>query len=314
VGFLIGVDDVEVPHWARIDETVVSAGLGRIARAVPVMVWVIARRAWGADRRLTLLAAVAQVGSGVSTAWGLLATANVFTQLLAQGPTAARVLAALPAIGWVVSAHAVGALLTAAVGTLQSALAPQVERAAADELYAAVIEVDLVAFDDPDFVELIRNATGAAVAQLRSATAYVGDLLASLVSMAAAVTTVAVLHPLLAPVVLLAALPRGWANIRAAKITYEHFLRMTSRMRRLAVTGGMITDRSDAAEVRAFTTQAVLLCEHRRIAASLTGEALATDLRAARIRLVGRGLAGVGTGIAYTTGVRAGSWLMRPVV
>ena len=297
---LIGSAETHVPHWAQIDEAVVATRLTRIAAAVPVMAGVIARRAWRANRMLTVLAVLAQLGTGFSTAFGLLATANVFTHLLQQGPTPARLVAALPSVCWVVAAQATGALLTAAVGALQSALAPQVERAAADELYAAILAVDLVAFDDADFTELIRNTTSMGISQIRSATSYTGDLLAGLIAMAAAVTTVAILHPLLAPVVLLIALPQGWANIRAAKATYEHYLRMTSRNRRLAITGGLITDRHDAAEVRAFTTQPVLLAEHRRIAQSLEREALSLNIRTARIRILGRGISGVATGLAYT--------------
>lgn len=263
------------------------------------MAGMIARRAWRANRTLTVVSVLAQLGTGFSTAFGLLATANVFTHLLQQGPTPARLVAALPSVFWVVAAQAVGALLTAAVGALQSALAPQVERAAGDELYAAILAVDLVAFDDADFTELIRNTTSTGISQIRFATSYTGDLLAGLISMAAAVTTVAILHPLLAPVVLLTALPQGWANIRAAKANYEHYLRMTSRNRRLAITGGLITDRRDAAEVRAFTTQPVLLAEHRRIARSLEREALSLNIRTARIRILGRGISGVATGLAY---------------
>jgi len=113
------------------------------------------------------------------------------------------------------------------------------------------------------------------ISQIRGATSYTGDLLAGLVAMAAAVTTVRSCTPP-RPGCAAHRIPQGWANIRAAKATYEHFLRMTSRTRRLAVTGGLITDRQDAAEVRAFTTQPVLLAEHRRIARSLEREALAS--------------------------------------
>jgi len=88
------------------------------------MAAVIARRAWRANRMLTVLAVLAQLGTGFSTAFGLLATANVFTHLLQQGPTPARLVAALPSVCWVVAAQAAGALLTSVVGALQSALAP----------------------------------------------------------------------------------------------------------------------------------------------------------------------------------------------
>jgi ATP-binding cassette, subfamily B, bacterial len=304
---LVGAEDSRDPRRTEMDEAVIAASLWSIAKAAPRMAVVIARRAWRASPGLSALAAVAQLGSGVATACGLLATANVLTRLLEQGPTPQRVLAALPALAWVVGAHAAGALLTAGVGALQATLAPQLERLAADELYTAVIRVDLVAFDDPRFADLVDHATGIALNHLRQATVVVGDLLASLVSMGAAVVTATLLHPALGPLVLATAVPQGWANITAAKISYEHFLRMWSRTRRLSVTGGLITDRADAAEVRAFTTQPVLLAEHRRIATGLAREATAMEYRKTRIRLAGRTLGGVGTGAAYVTGVRAGS-------
>ena len=57
-----------------------------------------ARWAWQSSPRLTVLAVLVQLAAGAVTAFGLLATADVFTQLLAQGPTPERVLAALPAV------------------------------------------------------------------------------------------------------------------------------------------------------------------------------------------------------------------------
>jgi ATP-binding cassette, subfamily B, bacterial len=296
---LVGVEDSDIPRWMKIDEALVAAGLWSIAKAAALMAMVIARWSWRAAPGLTTLVAVAQLGSGVATAGGLLATANVFTRLLEQGPTPERIVAALPALAWVVAANAARGLLSAGVGALQSALAPQLERIAADELYTAVIGVDLVAFDDADFADLVHNASGGALQQLRQATTTVGDLLASLVSMGAAVITATLLHPALGPLVLATAVPQGWANITAAKIAYEHFLRMVSRSRRLSVTGELITDRADAAEVRAFTTQPVLLAEHRRIAAALAREAIRAERRKTRVRLAGRTLGGVGTGAAY---------------
>jgi ATP-binding cassette subfamily B protein len=130
----------------------------------------------------------------------------------------------------------------------------------------------------------------------------VGNLLSSVITVAAAIVTAGLLNPVLAPVVLLAAVPNGWASVRAAMLSYESFVRMISRMRRLGITSDMIIGRSEAAEVRAFTTQHTLLSEHRRIGSQLATEAVAVEGRKTAIRLIGRGLAGVGTALAY--GVR----------
>lgn len=134
---------------------------------------------------------------------------------------------------------------------------------------------------------------------LRISTTTAGDLLSSLVSMTAAVVTAAALHPLLAPVVLFSALPQGWATIRSAKIAYRSFLDTSARIRRLGITADLGTNRSDAAEVRAFTTQNLLLGEHRRIAADLTHQAVTVEYRTTGIRLLGRTLAGLGSAAAY---------------
>ena len=68
----------------------------------------------------------------------------------------------------------------------------------------------------------------------RGACATRGDLLARLVAVAAAVLTAGLLHPLLAPVVLLAALPQGWASVRSARLMFASLVRTFSGRRRLS--------------------------------------------------------------------------------
>jgi ATP-binding cassette subfamily B protein len=195
---------------------------------------VLARLAWQTSPRLTLLAAAVQLVSGCATAFGLLATANVFTRFLEQGPTPQRVVPALPALMPVMASYAARGLLDAAVGAVQAVLAPRVELRAQDELHAAVAGADLVAFDDADFVELVRRTLGRGIISVGQGIADAGNLLSSAISLAAAIVTAGLLNPVLAPVVLLAAVPNGWASMRSAMLTYESFVRMVSRMRRVS--------------------------------------------------------------------------------
>lgn len=298
---LIGAEDVEPPYWARIDESVAGARGWTMLRAAPRVFVTVARRSWRAAPALTALVAALQLVSGAITAFGLLATADVFTQLLAAGPTPERLVAALPALALVTAAYATGALVDAADGLAQASLTPRIERDAQDEFHTAVAGLDVVAFDDADFVELMSRASGSGLPRLSHATTGAADLLSSLVSVVAATVTATVLHPLLAPAALLAVLPQGWATVRSARLSYTSFLRSSSRMRRLGVTARMLTSRADAAEIRAFTAQEVLLGEHRRITASLTAEALGLARSTTGVRLVGRALSGVGTAAAYGT-------------
>jgi ATP-binding cassette subfamily B protein len=182
---------------------------------------------------------------------------------------------------------------------VQGALVPRVEQRAQDDLHAAVLRVDLAAFDDADFTELVERASSEGPSRIRSCAQDTGDLIASIVSVSAAVVSAGVLHPVLAPVVLLAALPRGWATVRSARLMFASFVRMTSARRRSSVTSMLITRRDPAAEVRAFTTQPVLLDEHRRISDMITAEAVRLERDRTIVQLIGRTVSGVGTGLAY---------------
>jgi hypothetical protein len=84
---LIGVDDIGTPSWAQGYESVANAGLPAVARAAPRTAVLAAQWAWQTSRPLTIATAVLQLLAGVVTAFGLLATANVFSRLLEQGPT-----------------------------------------------------------------------------------------------------------------------------------------------------------------------------------------------------------------------------------
>lgn len=296
---LIGIDDVKPPTWAAGAASVAESGVRAMLRATPRTAAQLIGWAWRTSPRLTLLTAVVQLVAGTVTAFGLLATANVFTSLLERGPTPERVLATLPALGLVALAYSARGLLDAAVASVQAALVPLVEQRVQDDLHAAVLALDLVAFDDADFTELVDRVAQQSVGRIRMGVRIAGDLLASLITMAAAVITAGVLHPLLAPVVLLAAAPQAWASLRSARESYGSFVRMISRWRRLDVTGDVITTRANAAELRAFTTEEVLLGEHRRIAGQLTDEAVRLGHRQTRIQLLGRALSGIGTALAY---------------
>lgn len=296
---LIGVEDMETPYWALGYEEVAQARLREVAAAVPHTVARVVRWSWRSAPRLTLLAGALQLVSGAAQAFGLLATADVFTRLLADGPTPDRVVAALPALAVVVGAYAARGLLDAAEGAVSAELGPRVERAAADDLYAALVRVDLVAFDEPDFTQLVDRVTDGATVRVRSAVRQTSDLLSLVVSVASAMITAGVLHPLLAPAVLLAAAPQAWAQIRSAQLGFDSWLRTSSQTRRLRVAGNLIADREGAAEVRAFTTQDVLLGEFRRIAGDLQRESVRVAHRQNRATTIGRALSGLGTAGAY---------------
>jgi ATP-binding cassette subfamily B protein len=210
---LIGVEDMETPYWAQSQLDATRSGIWTVARGAPRTAAELIRWSWRAAPRWTLVALLVQLATAVVTAFGLLATVDVFTNLLAEGPTPQRVVDALRALAVVVGAVVVRGLLQAAVGAVQAELVPRIEQRAQDELYSGLVDVELVAFDDADFVTLVERAEFALI-NIRFGAAMVGDLVAAVVAIAAAVVTAGVLHPLLGPLVLVTALPQVWAGMR----------------------------------------------------------------------------------------------------
>ncbi len=288
---LVGVDSLSRPSWAAVDEQVIAASLWTTIRALPAGLAVVVRLVWRASPVLTSLAALLQLASGVSTALGLFATANVFVALLEQGPTPQRVLASLPALLWVLICHVVRALLESATAVVQGVLRPRAEHLARCDLHETVVAVELAAFDDADFDELVRRGSGQGVAAIGRCVDGGADLLSSLVVLVAAVVTAGVRS--------LAVVADGWAALRVSKLRYESFLETVTRDRRLSIVSRLITSRSKAAELRAVTAQRELVDEHRRVGRQLADEAVRVQQRSTRVRLVGRAAGGVGTGIAY---------------
>lgn len=296
---LIGADDLEEPEWAQVDGAVAEAGVMTTMRALPAAIMIVARLTWRTAPRLACADLAIHLLSGAVTAFGLLATANVFTQLLEEGPTPDRLVAALPAIALVAGSFVLNALLDSATSLVSGALRPKVSQYANERVNEAVVGVRLAAFDDADFRELVRQGGRSGVQSIEQSLRSIGEITASVVSLAAALVTIGLLNPLLLPALLLAAGADAWAAMRSAKLGYQNFLRMVTRNMRASIAQGLISDRDTAAEVRACGLQAPLLAEHRRVAGELTEHSIALNRRQTGVMLIGQGLAGLGGAVAY---------------
>ena len=164
---LIGAAELETPYWARSQLEASQAGIWTVARGAPRTAVLLTAWSWRAAPRWTLVAVTLQLAAAVATAFGLLSTVDVFTNLLAAGPTPERVADALPALAVVVGALVARAALQAASGSVQARLVPRIEERAQDELYTGLADVELAAFDDSDYTEVVHRRTGAAAPALR---------------------------------------------------------------------------------------------------------------------------------------------------
>ena len=87
---LIGAAELETPYWARSQLEASRAGIWTVARGAPRTAVRLTAWSWRAAPRWTLLAVALQLATAVATAFGLLSTVDVFTNLLAAGPTPQR--------------------------------------------------------------------------------------------------------------------------------------------------------------------------------------------------------------------------------
>ncbi|MFE3410576.1 ABC transporter ATP-binding protein [Streptomyces mirabilis] len=252
---------------AGLDLTMMSA-----LRSMPALVGATLRMAWSADRRALLAVAVSEIGQGIAAAVGLLAINAVMHALLAgSGDAAQRLHALLP-----------GLLAAAAIGVVNSALSawstsragrlePMVERIATTQYLAAAASVELEAIDDPDFRRLVD------VAQYGpgSARRMIGACVAALNGLISLITTagvLAILHPVLLPMLILIAAPRGWGAMRVAQERYVSVMSWIEHVRASRLIGNLLTERSAAQEVRLHAVGAFLLSRYQRMAESAEAE------------------------------------------
>ncbi|HEY4024195.1 MAG TPA: ABC transporter ATP-binding protein [Pseudonocardiaceae bacterium] len=293
---LVGPEASEKPQWATRQ---LDASGWQTLRTFPATVAATVRLVWRSSPWLTLLTVVTECASGAVTTFGLLATSTVLTHLINGGPTPARVVAALPSLIVVVLAYAARSGLGAAVGTVQGALIPRVTLTADLELNTAVSQVDLIAFEDADFVDLLRQTGQRGTSAIGSTIRGVISIASQLVSLAAALVAVGLLNPLLAPALLLVAAADAWSARRSARLTFTNFLSNADERRRMFILSKLLTDRDQATERFACTVTPALLAEYEEVSREQLRISLRLQRRQTMVRLSGQALSSAGTGAAY---------------
>jgi ATP-binding cassette subfamily B protein len=257
-----------------------NVGFWTMARQIPHLVGRSLQLSWAVDRLALVVLLVAELGQGIATAFGLLATNQVLVELFAGGPTVDRVRAALPALAWVAAASALAAALRAASTAATGRLQPKVERAASSRLMARAIEVEMLSIEDSGFrrtLETARHGIDAA----RRMVGHSVWVLNALIGVASAGVVLAVLHPVLLPLLALIALPKGFGAVRTARRMYLSTQGWMDHSRKRHGLTALLTDHASAAEVRVHGAGPYLLghyeTEQERLARAEAGTNLSTS-------------------------------------
>lgn len=293
------VGDLATGYWEVHKEEAAAASMTAMARRLPALMRAAMSLGWRASRRDTVAVVVCNLTAGAMTSSGLLATNQVLTQLLSAVPTADRLRAALPALVLVAGLGAARSVLLAGAGWAQERLRPMVDRLAEQDLWEVTIRMDAAAFEDSDVHDQMLRARDQGTYRARMVVTGVADLVSGLVSVAAGIATLTVLHPLLAPLALLVTLPDGWAAVRAAKMQYAANRSINRVRRRMVTLGDRMADRNYAIDLRAFTFGGWLLREWGLVADIGQREQVAVAAREARTRMVGKALSGLASLLVY---------------
>ncbi|MFF3662875.1 ABC transporter ATP-binding protein [Streptomyces olivochromogenes] len=292
--------------WSQHEHAGLDLTMTSALRSMPALVGATLRMAWQADRRALLAVAVSEIGQGIAAAIGLLAINAVMHALLAgSGSAAERLHALLP-----------GLLAAAAIGVVNSALSawstsragrlePKVERIATTQYLAAAASVELEAIDDPDFrrlVDIAQHGPGSARRMISACVAALNGLI-SLITTAG---VLAVLHPVLLPMLILIAAPRGWGAMRVAQERYVSVMSWIEHVRASRLIGNLLTERTAAQEVRLHAVGAFLLSRYQRMAESAEAE----QERLASSKAVTEWVASALSGLAMAATYGAMFWLI----
>lgn len=145
------------------------------------------------------------------------------------------------------------------------------ERTANERYLSAVVAVELEAVEDGEFRRLIDVADLGASSARRMVGQGVSTV-NSLLSLLAAAGVLTVLHPVLLPMLVLIAAPRGWGAMRVTQRRYASVMLWVEHRRASSLIGRHLTSRESAPEIRVHGAGAFLLRHFRAMAANAEAE------------------------------------------
>ncbi|GIF73571.1 ABC transporter ATP-binding protein [Asanoa siamensis] len=286
--------------WVQHDGARVDLGFWTVALRLPRLVGGTFKLAWDAGRWVLPFALAANVLAGATAAVLLLAANQALTELLSGPPTRTQLIAALPELLTVAAAGAIRSVLSSAGRAASGRLEPRVDRLAYTRLLERAIRVELAVLQDAEFHNLLAAAHRGALSA-RQVTAGIVGLAEAAAGLIASATVLAVLHPLLLPLLIAVVLPPAWGAVRAARARFMSFKRWTELNRQLEMLSDLLTSPSAAEEVRAHQTGDFLLGHYRRLSELAEREQARLATREAGTLLVADGAAGVARVATYGT-------------
>lgn len=296
--FLALADD---PAWYPREDELSRVPFRVVARRLPRLVADAIRLARQASPRDTAASLSLGVVGAVLMLFTLLPTTGVFQNLVTAASPADAFRDTLPSL--LVIAAAGLARMAARTGAdwAQLRLHPQVTRVAEHQLYELTTGVEVQAFDDPAFCDVMHRARDRGAASTGAVVDATVDVVAGLAGIAAVAGVLGMLHPLLLALLVVAALPAGWAEVLVARMGYATVHLLSTSLRRKWILNELMADRATAPEVRSYGMSRFLLAQFSAVTRVEQGEHLRLARRQTGVRVLGEAFAALSAGVVYLT-------------
>ncbi|MFI9363459.1 ABC transporter ATP-binding protein [Kitasatospora sp. NPDC053057] len=281
-----------------VPEIAESMTARNMARRLPSLMRRTLGLAWRVDRGAITALLICQAISGLLGAFGLLATTGTIKALIASGHIIDRLHQAIPSIAVIAGAAGLRSLLGITVTALSSRISPKIAREAELMMLDAATAAELTAYDRPGYNDRF-SAADRGVEVSRDLIGETQNLIASGASLIAAAGVLAVLHPVLLPLLVLAALPQGIASVRSARIGYVTMVKTHQDRRVLSLLRWYLVDKEPADQIRSSTMAPFLLEKYRAVGDRVTAATNNAAWRSAKVYVLGAIATGVATALVW---------------
>ncbi len=294
------VDDLapDPDGWQSGYVSTAKTGYRTVAKRLPLLIVTSIRLSAQASRARTVALLLVQAASSVAGAFGLYATTDVLSPLFGAGATPDRIRAALPSMLVVLALTASRSLCDSIAKAIAQQLGPMMDARAMIRLQELCTSAELVAFDKADWVDASQRAERGSISA-RAMLTNTQLVLQSLSTLVGVAGVLAVLHPVLVPLLLLSVVPRWWAAVRVARLDYKVFVRWVEGRRRQHLLTALAVTTGSAASVRALSLSGYLVERYRRITDAYLAERLRLVRAETLSMIAGNAVAGFFTGVVY---------------
>ncbi|MEV6049783.1 ABC transporter ATP-binding protein [Streptomyces sp. NPDC052107] len=258
------------------------------------------RLALQADARAARIVLAAEALRGAAQAVSLLAVNSALARLLTGPDIEQRLRSAAPALLAMATVSLVAVLLRAASTYAVGRLEPKVERVATELYLERAANVELAAIEDHAFHKLLDTARYGAESARRMIS-YGARVIGALISLIAAAGVLAVLHPVLLPLLVTMTLPSAWSALTNARRRYESFHVWVQHARAGRLISHLLTEPAAAPEIRVHGVGPFLLRHFRSMSETAEAEQARLARLAARTGLIAAGWTGLATLATYAT-------------